>query len=99
MTDQIAKRLAAIEREHADLEARLADPAVTVDPDELRTVSRRYHELTPVVEAARRQRALHAEAEAARELLTVATDDERGLLEEELAATNEALDRGRRRAR
>ena len=91
MTDQIAKRLAAIEREHADLEARLADPAVTADPDELRTVSRRYHELTPVVEAARRQRALHADAEAARELLTVATDDERGLLEEELAATNEAL--------
>ncbi len=91
MTDQIASRLAALEQEHADLEARLADPALTADPAELRTVSRRYHELTPVVDVARRERALLADAEAARELLTQATGDERDLLEAELAATNEAL--------
>ena len=91
MTDQLASRLAAIEQEFADLEARLADPAVTADPAELRTVSRRYHELTPVVAAARRERALLADADAARELLTQATGDERELLEAELATTNEAL--------
>ncbi len=91
MTDQIARRLAAIEREHADLEARLADPAVTADPNELRTVTRRYHELTPVVDAARRQRALRADAEAARELLTQATGDERTMLEDELRTTDEAI--------
>ena len=91
MTDPLASRLAAIEREHADLEARLADPAVTADPTELRTVTRRYHELTPVVEAARRQRALRADAEAARELLTQATGDDRVLLEAELTTTHDAL--------
>jgi peptide chain release factor 1 len=89
--DAIASRLAAIEQEHADLEARLADPAVTGDPAELRTVGRRYHELTPIVTAARRQRALRADAEAARELLAQATGDERELAEAELTATNEAL--------
>jgi peptide chain release factor 1 len=91
MTDPIATRLAALEQEHADLEARLADPAVMADPAELRTVSRRYHELTPVVDAARRQRALRADAETARELLEDATGDERDLLDSELATTNEAL--------
>jgi peptide chain release factor 1 len=89
--DPIASRLAAIEQEHADLEARLADPAVTSDPAELRTVGRRYHELTPIVTAARRQRALRADADAARELLAQATGDERELAEAELAAANEAL--------
>jgi peptide chain release factor 1 len=92
MSDALASRLDAMEQEHADLEARLADPAVATDPAELRTVTRRYHELTPVVAAARRQRALLADAEAARELLTQATGDERELLEADLAATTEALD-------
>ncbi len=91
MSDPIAARLAAIEQEHADLEARLADPDVASNPGELRTVSIRYHELTPVVSAARRQRALLADVEAARELLTMATDDERPLIEDELAGTNTSL--------
>jgi peptide chain release factor 1 len=81
-----------MEQEHADLEARLADPGVTADPAELRRVTTRYHELTPVVEAARRQRALLADAEAARELLAEATGEERALLERELAATNAQLE-------
>src|SRR5262245_39409086 len=89
--DAIASRLAAIEQEHADLEARLADPAVMSDPAELRTVGRRYHELTPIVTAARRQRALRDDADAARELLAQATGEERELAEGELAAANEAL--------
>jgi len=91
MSDPIAARLAAMEQEHADLEARLADPAVAADPGELRTVSQRYHQLTPVVSAARRQRALRADADAARELLELATDDEREAIEAELTGTNLAL--------
>jgi peptide chain release factor 1 len=89
--DAIASRLAAIEQEHADLEALLADPAVTRDPAMLRTVGRRYHQLAPIVTAARRQRALRADAEAARELLAQATGDERELAEAELNAANDAL--------
>ena len=53
-------------------------------------MSRRYHELTPVVTAARRQRALLGDADTARELLTQASGDERDLLEADLAATDEA---------
>jgi peptide chain release factor 1 len=88
----LAGRLAAIEHEYADLEARLADPEVASDPAELRTVSMRYHQLTPVVTAAKRQRALLADADAARELLVHAGDDDRALLEEDLATTTAALD-------
>jgi peptide chain release factor 1 len=90
-TDRFAARVSALEQEHADLEARLADPAVTSDPAELRTVTMRYSELTPLVDAARRRRVLLADAGAARELLTTATADERDLLQSELAATETAL--------
>ncbi len=85
-------RLAALEQEHADLEARLADAAATSDLAELRRVTTRYRQLTPVVDAARRHRALQADAEAARELLRDADADERVLLEAELATTTAALD-------
>ena len=74
----VAGRLAAIEQEYADLEARLADSDVASNPAELRTVSMRYHQLTPLVTAAKRQRALLADADAARELLVHAGDDDRG---------------------
>jgi peptide chain release factor 1 len=92
ISPHLADRLAAMEHEYADLEARLADPEVASNPGELRTVSMRYHQLTPVVTAAKRQRALLADAEAARELLVHAGDDDRTLLEDDLATTTAALD-------
>jgi peptide chain release factor 1 len=88
----VPARLAALEQEHADLEARLAEAAVVTDPAELRRVTTRYRQLDPVVDAARRQRALQDDAEAARELLRDADSDERVLLEAELATTTTALD-------
>jgi peptide chain release factor 1 len=93
--DRLARRIAALEQEHADLEARLADPAVTSDPAELRAVSTRYHQLSPVVAAARRRRRLLDDAGAARELLEDldgASGAEAELLEAELATTYQALD-------
>lgn len=90
--DRFAARITALESEHSDLEARLADPEVASNPGELRTVTMRYHELTPVVDAARRQRALSADADAARELIAETDGDERALLEEELASTEAALE-------
>lgn len=91
MPNPISTRLAAIEQEFADLEARLADPDIAADPGELRTVSMRYHQLTPVVTAARRQRALLADADAARELLVIADEDERAQIEQELSETTAEL--------
>jgi peptide chain release factor 1 len=84
-------RLAAMEQEHADLEARLADGELAADPAELRRVTTRYHQLDPVVTVARRRRALAADADAARELIGDADDGERALLEDELATLTAQL--------
>ena len=77
-------RLQAVEDEFVSLEASLSDPEIGNDQSRLRDVSRRYKDLTPVVDCIRRFRARTADAEAARELLTVASDDERELLRDEL---------------
>ncbi len=91
MSDAMTSRLEAMEHEHADLEARLADPDVVTDPAELRRVTVRYRQLTPLVEAVRRRRRLEADAATARELLGEATGEERGALDEELAGLETAL--------
>lgn len=54
--------------EHAELELSLADPAVIGDPDTLRTINRRYSELTPIVTAQRELDLAEGDLEAAREL-------------------------------
>ena len=74
-----------MEDEFVSLEASLSDPDIATAPARLRDVSRRYKDLTPVVECVRRHRARSADADAARELLADATDDERESLRVELA--------------
>ncbi len=54
--------------EHADLEQRLADPAVHADQAVARELGRRYAELGPLVSAARERAALQADLDVAREL-------------------------------
>jgi peptide chain release factor 1 len=88
----VVQRLEALEQEHADLEARLADPGVVADHGELRRVSTRYRQLGPLVDAARRRRGILADRQAAAELLAIATDDERSGLEAELALAGVALE-------
>ncbi|HUA43291.1 MAG TPA: peptide chain release factor 1 [Streptosporangiaceae bacterium] len=45
------ERLADLAAEHAQLELDLSDPAIHSNPDRARTLSRRYGELTPIVQA------------------------------------------------
>ncbi|MEQ1700460.1 MAG: peptide chain release factor 1 [Ilumatobacteraceae bacterium] len=85
-------RLKSVEDEFVSLEASLSDPAIVNDQPKMREVTRRYKDLTPVVDCVRRYKARTADAEAARELLTVATDDERPLLKAELAETEAELE-------
>jgi peptide chain release factor 1 len=59
--------------EHARLEKELADPAVHADQNRARTLSKRYAELTPVIETQRALGVLEGDLQAAREL---ATEDE-----------------------
>ena len=91
LTDAVTRRLASMAQEHADLEARLADPTVAADPDELRRVTMRYRQLDPVVDAVRRREHLLADLAAAGELLGEADADERAMLDAETGEAEEAL--------
>jgi peptide chain release factor 1 len=83
MQDSV-NRLGALADEFRELEARLADPGTISDLDLLRTVSRRYRELEPIVAAQQALGARQDDLTAARELLEHATEDERAHLEEEV---------------
>jgi peptide chain release factor 1 len=86
-------RLQSLEDEFVSLEASLSDPEIGNDQARLREVTRRYKDLTPVVDCMRRYTACRADAEAARELLAVATEAEREPLKAELAASEAELER------
>ncbi|MGH3714581.1 MAG: peptide chain release factor 1 [Micromonosporaceae bacterium] len=66
-------RLASLLDEHAELEQRLADPAVHADQATARRIGRRYAELGPIVAAARELEQTRDNLAAAREL---AAEDE-----------------------
>jgi peptide chain release factor 1 len=61
--------------EHVTLESLLSDPDVLSDQKRLREVSRRYKELTPVVECIRTIESRRSDGDAARELLTMTDSD------------------------
>jgi peptide chain release factor 1 len=85
-------RLASVEDEYVSLEASLSDPEIGGDQRRFREVSKRYKDLGPVVECLRRHRELEADAQAARELIPLATDAERESLRVELASTEAELE-------
>jgi peptide chain release factor 1 len=63
-----APAVEAVLAEHAELELRLADPAVHTDPATARKLGRRYSEIGPVVAVARELAAARADIATAREL-------------------------------
>ncbi len=84
-------RLKSVEDEFVSLEASLSDPELASDQPRMREITRRYKDLTPVVDCVRRYHARTADAQAARELLAVATADERPALDLELSETEAEL--------
>ena len=68
VTEQFAGALTAVAEEHAEVERRLADPAVHSDPARSRDLSRRYAELSAVLRARDELERLRGDATAAREL-------------------------------
>ena len=86
------ERLQDLEGEYDAVEAQLADPAVLADPNQLRDASRRHKQLTPLVTTYRRYVARQADLDAAHELLSEATGDERELLRAEAHAAEEELE-------
>jgi len=63
----VSEPLEDLLREHAELEAELADPAIHADAGRARKLGRRYAELAPVVELARRITEATADLEVAKE--------------------------------
>jgi peptide chain release factor 1 len=64
----VFERLADLAAEHAQLELDLSDPAIHTNPDRARTLSRRYGELTPIVQAYAEWQQTTADEATAREL-------------------------------
>ena len=84
MSSSDVDRSATLLAEYADLEGRLADPAVHADQARARRLGRRYAELAPIVETARELDAAARDLDAARELaaedaaFAAEADDARG---------------------
>ncbi len=86
-------RLKTLLDEYAELEARLADPAIHADQTQARRVGRRFAELSPIAKAAAEREQVRADIAAAREL---AAEDptfaaEAAALEERLPEIEEKL--------
>ncbi len=77
-------RLATFADEFRELEARLSDPATMSDPTLLRTVSRRYRELEPIVAAYHAYVARTDDLGVARELIESTTEEERPQMQDEI---------------
>ncbi len=77
-------RVATLEKELAEVEARLGDPAVTGDPKKLAALARRHKELDAIVACGRALRGAHDDLAAARELYAESDPADRELLRSEI---------------
>ena len=84
-------RLERIEAEYEALEQSLASPEVLGDQAKLREASRKYKQQTPLVQCIREYKTTVGNAEAARELLEMASGSEREALDAELNTTQEKI--------
>jgi peptide chain release factor 1 len=80
----VIERLAGLEDEFHLVEAQLSDPDVIGDQRKLRDASRRYRELTPLVEAVRAYRTAQADREVAQEMLVDIAPADREMVRAEL---------------
>jgi peptide chain release factor 1 len=80
----VRERLDDLEAEHAEVEARLADPALIADQRRYGDVARRYRELEEIVTRYRRLRAAEDDVATARELYADASSADREVLRAEI---------------
>ena len=85
------ERLAELSAEYENVVTQLSDPQVIADQRKLRDVSRRHHELEPVVAAYRDYQRNEADLAVAREMLSGAEGEDREMLLEEAHATEARL--------
>ncbi|MFM8826487.1 MAG: PCRF domain-containing protein, partial [Actinomycetota bacterium] len=86
------ERLDSIERDFLELEASLGTPEVLGDQARLRDASRKYKQLTPLVECIRELRQVTGDAAAARELMAETSGDERDGFRAEAQAAEQRVE-------
>lgn len=89
----LSVRLNGLQREFEEVEARLADPAVIADQTRYVELSRRYSELQPIVERTAQLVAAEGDLEAAKELISLGSGEERDALRADAAESESAVDR------
>ena len=85
------ERLTSLDDEFRAVEARLSDPAVLADPNQLREASKRHKELSPIVGRYRAYQARLDDLEAARSLFAESTGDDRESMRAEIAEAEQDL--------
>ena len=85
-------RLESLEREFADVEARLGDPALIADQPKFQVEARRHKELEGIVAIGRTLRSASEDLEVAKEMMTEAEGDDREELREEVASLEEQVE-------
>jgi peptide chain release factor 1 len=86
-------RLDALEREFADVEARLADPDVFADQTRYAELARRHKELDAIVTRSRELRQRTDDLATAREMVADLTGDDREVMRAEAADAEAAIER------
>jgi peptide chain release factor 1 len=86
-------QLQALEEEHAELEARLADPEIVGDNERFVELTRRYAALTDIVALSGQLRQRHDDVETVKALMEEADSSERDELRAEAVAAEADIDR------
>ncbi|HKY66216.1 MAG TPA: peptide chain release factor 1 [Acidimicrobiales bacterium] len=89
----VLDRLEALEKEFADVEARLGDPDLIADQARYQPVARRYRELEPIVAKTRELRTRTDDLATAREMQSDADAGERDMLRAEVDDAESAIER------
>jgi peptide chain release factor 1 len=89
----VLERLAELDQEFNETEARLGDPDLIADQPRYQQVAKRHHELAPIVERSRQLSTRRADLDVAREMLSDASGDERDILRAEIDAAEAAIAR------
>ncbi len=87
------ERLAELDQEFRDTEARLGDPDLIADQPRYQQVAKRYRELAPIVERSRELGTRRSDLDVAKEMLPDAAADERDILRAEIDAAETAIAR------
>jgi peptide chain release factor 1 len=89
----VFERLAGLEDEFAEVEARLSDPSVHADRNRYTELARRHKELDALVTRSRELRRRRDDLEAAKQLLTGSSGDDRDFARSEAEAAEADIER------